>query len=217
MNTIIQSDIGLQKCTNARFSSLTFILTGFTLLVTISLIFLSPAQAGGLYKPKAKAPFLAPDELRLGIFLHNAEDFDDDNDESGIDINVELLLGRPNFQFRNSYLQHFLTPRPHIGGQVNTEGDTSQFYFGVTWDVDLTEDLFFETSFGGAVHDGPLDEAGVRSFGCSLNFRESASLGYRVTENWSALLTIEHMSNADICDRNGGLTNVGGRLGYKLQ
>jgi hypothetical protein len=47
-------------------------------------------------------------------------------------------------------------------------------------------------------------------------FRESASLGYRITSNVSVMGTVEHISNAGLCDQNRGLTNVGLRLGYRF-
>ena len=79
---------------------------------------------------------------------------------------------------------------------------------------------FVEASFGGAVHNGntqsnlaliPVDRSAL---GCSPLFRESGSVGYRLSQNWSVMATIEHLSNAGICSQNRGLTNVGARLGY---
>lgn len=177
-------------------------------LIIASGLLIVPAQAG-FEKTK---PFPALDEFRIGVFDHNVETRDD---EEGIDVNVELLFGRPNIHTGRPIIDHFLTPRPHIGGTINTQGDTSQFYFGFTWDFRLTDRLFFESSFGGAVHNGPLDQNG-RSYGCALNFRESASIGFAINERTRIIATIDHMSNADICDQNSGLTNAGVRLGYKL-
>lgn len=178
-------------------------------LAFLSVLSISPVQA----EFEKTKPFPALDEFRFGVFDHNVETSDG---EGGLDINVELLFGRPQIHTGHRIIDHFLTPRPHIGGSVNTEGDTSQFYFGFTWDYRLMDRLFFESSFGGAVHDGPLDEPGTRSYGCTWNFRESASLGIAVTERMRIIGTVEHMSNANLCDRNGGLTNAGVRLGYKL-
>ena len=45
-------------------------------------------------------------------------------------------------------------------------------------------------------------------------FREAAALGFRITEHWSVMATVEHMSNAGLCGENRGLTNFGGKLGY---
>jgi hypothetical protein len=44
-------------------------------------------------------------------------------------------------------------------------------------------------------------------------FEKSASLGYRRTEHWSVMATIEHSSNAGLCGTNRGLTNGGARIG----
>jgi Lipid A 3-O-deacylase (PagL) len=69
------------------------------------------------------------------------------------------------------------------------------------------------TSFGGALHDGPLDEPGRASFGCRVNFHEQAGIGYAIDRSWPVVLSWEHMSNADLCDRNRG---AGVRIGYML-
>jgi len=41
-------------------------------------------------------------------------------------------------------------------------------------------------------------------------------LGYRLTTHWQVMASIEHNSNAGLCDRNRGLTNGGLRLGYRF-
>ena len=38
-----------------------------------------------------------------------------------------------------------------------------------------------------------------------------------VDERWTVYGTVAHMSNANLCDHNSGLTSVGMRLGYKLK
>jgi lipid A 3-O-deacylase len=85
----------------------------------------------------------------------------------------------------------------------------------LTRDFLLTESLFLEASFGGAVHDGETDDNNSDSYGCTLNFRESVSLGVALSENLSLMVTVDHMSNGGLCDQNQGLTNAGIRLGYK--
>jgi hypothetical protein len=150
------------------------------------------------------------DEFRIGVL---AQDLEDNDAEDGIAINAELLF--PHLGPRTGDpLDFFLSPRPHIGAQINTEGDTSLGYFGLTWDIALSDLFFIEASFGGAVHDGPTDDSGD-SFGCSVNFRESASIGVALTNNWRLLATVSHMSNAGLCDENSGLTSGGVQLGYR--
>ncbi len=150
------------------------------------------------------------DEFRFGVL---AQDLEDNDAEDGIAMNAELLF--PHLGPRTGGpLDTFLSPRPHIGAQINTEGDTSLAYAGLTWDIWFSEILFIEASFGGAVHDGPTDDSGD-SFGCSVNFRESASIGIALAENWRLLATVSHMSNAGLCDENSGLTSGGLQLGYR--
>jgi len=93
----------------------------------------------------------------------------------------------------------------------STDGGTSLVYTGLTWDVFLTQRLFVEGSFGGAIHDGDDHQ-----FGCTVDFRESGSVGLMFGKHWELMATVDHMSNADLCDENRGLTTVGLRLGRKL-
>jgi lipid A 3-O-deacylase len=159
------------------------------------------------------APFLMPEEIRLGAFAANLEEGGGEHAE--MVINGELLFGRPERAYGNPILDHFLRPRPHIGFSVAPDAGVSQVYAGVTWDLKLTGGLFFETSFGGALHDGPTASDDPDSYGCSLLFRESASLGYAITERTRLLLTVDHISNASLCDENQGLTNAGVRLAHR--
>jgi hypothetical protein len=166
----------------------------------------------GIYSNIENDPFWIS-EFRVGALAHQIED---SPGEAGVDLNLEMLFNPLQGNYSNRILQHFLTPRPHIGASINLNGDTSQFYFGTTWTIPLFDRVFFETSFGGSLNDGPHEGGhGESSFGCTLNFRESASLGYDISEHWDILLTIDHMSNAGICSENRGLTNAGVRLGYK--
>lgn len=180
-------------------------------IVSSIVLALSPATAKSGH---ASDMGLGLSELRLGIFDQGV---DGPRSESGVAVNVEALLtplGQPSGA---GMLDVLLRPRPMLGATVNTQGDTSLAYAGLTWTVPLlTDRLFAEASFGGAIHDGPLDAQGLASYGCSWAFRESVSLGISLGEGWQILGTVEHMSNADLCARNRGLTNAGVRLGYRL-
>ncbi|RIA55515.1 acyloxyacyl hydrolase [Dichotomicrobium thermohalophilum] len=160
-------------------------------------------------EPAPRAPGLV-DEVRLGVLAHDLETNDN---EDGWDINAELLLHRLGPRTGDP-LGILLSPRPHVGAQINTSGDTSLAYFGLTWDAWLTDSVFIEGSFGGAIHNGPTGDS-HNSFGCTANFRESAALGIALSPEWKLLATVSHMSNGGLCDENQGLTSAGVQLGYR--
>lgn len=161
-----------------------------------------------------------PPPLPLGFFEvrvgGSAQDPWGPEEGSG-NVTAEFLT--PKLFRSENWLIDFFAPRVHVGGSVNFGGDTSFAYAGLSFTRDLTEKFFFETSFGGAVHNGDTNrvpKVGRNALGCSPLFRESASLGYRLTPQWSVMATIEHLSNSGLCDQNRGLTNIGARVGYQF-
>ena len=187
----------------------------FAMAVAAACIAAAPAVSrAGIIEPfeTAAHPFWTVDEVRVGGFK---QAIDNARGEGTGAVNLEVLGGRFAGGYENSILDFFLTPRPHVGTTI-AFGKTDEFYFGVTWDAKLIGNTFFETSFGGAAHDGPLHELDVASYGCQVNFRESASLGLALTQDWRLMGTVDHMSNAGLCGNNRGLTNAGVRLGIKF-
>lgn len=159
-----------------------------------------------------RASALSPiSEVRVGVLAH-----DPLSPEAGsADLSGEVLFVKPYTS--TDPLWNFLLPRPNIGGTLNFAGKTSEAYAGLAWDYDVTQKIFLEGTFGGSVNDGHAGmnvPEGYNAMGCNWSFRELGSAGYRLTENWSVMGTVEHMSNAGFCDRNRGLTNVGARVGY---
>ena len=153
------------------------------------------------------------DEVRIGAFTHQ---LGGDHNEHGVDVNTEILFGKIGTPRGDYLMDYFLRPRVHLGADINTNGDTSLGYFGLTWDMPLGKHFFLENSFGGAVHNGHLAKAPDHNgYGCRVDFHESASVGIHLTERWDLMATIDHMSNAGLCSENRGLTNAGLRLGYK--
>lgn len=152
------------------------------------------------------------DEVRLGVYDHNTPAFGTRHETSNPDINAEALFNSPD------WLSWAFAPRPIVGANISTGGGTSIGYAGLAWTWDFTPSLFLEGSFGGAIHNGHTSEpTGSRdrnNYGCRVMFHESASLGYRLTSSTSVMLTVDHMSNASLCDSNPGLTDAGVRLGY---
>ena len=164
--------------------------------------------------PAAWAQATPIDEFRFGVLMHSIEP---GNTEDGVDVNLELLLRRPTARYGDPFLDFALRPRLHLGAGINTVGEASQLYGGLTWDVKLTQKLTLELSFGGAVHNGPTGDDLADSYGCAASFRESLSVGYALDERWTVYGTVSHMSNAGVCDHNSGLSSAGIRLGYKLK
>jgi lipid A 3-O-deacylase len=152
-------------------------------------------------------------EVRLGGFVHDPVS----PERGSVDVNGEVLFAKPATS--PDPVWNALIPRPHVGATVNFAGKTSQAYAGATWTYDVTNRIFVEGTFGGEVNDGHTGNvvpAGFNKVGCNVLFRESASLGYRFTEHWSLMGTIEHSSNAGLCGQNRGLTNAGARIGYSF-
>ena len=198
--------ISLQR----RIHSVKALLVSLSLLVGLALVVGGAAPALAEDDNPRGAPS-AVSETRLGVMAHDVPIFSG-NDEDGVNVNAEILFTSPDF------LKWILAPRPHIGGSFNTAGDTSQAYLGLTWDFDLTDSIFFEFSFGGAVHNGELDDDKMdrKALGCRVLFRESAALGWRFNEHHSLSVMLDHISNASLCDDNEGLDTLGVRYGYRF-
>jgi lipid A 3-O-deacylase len=162
--------------------------------------------------PSSVAPLLGfISEARVGVFAHDPWS----PEEGSADVNGEFLTVKP-FSL-GAY--DLLVPRINLGATVNTTGKTSQVYAGLTWTLDVTSAVFVEGTLGGGYNNGAIHEAvpmDRNAVGCHASFRESASLGYRITDQVSLMATVEHLSNAGLCDQNRGVTNVGIRLGYRF-
>ena len=175
----------------------------------------APRPAPRARQPAPMAPEARGDgivsEVRLGGLAHDQGPFSS-NKEDGLDINAEVLFVSPDF------LDAIGAPRPHAGLTLNSSGDTSQAYLGLSWEWDFWDGAFAGFSLGGAVHNGetstaPLDR---KELGCPVLFRESIDIGYRVDENYSLMVHLAHISNAKLCDTNEGLENIGIRYGYRF-
>lgn len=153
-------------------------------------------------------------ELRLAALSHNIEPGGDEHGD--IDLAGSVLF--PKVETGLSGVAAFWIPRVHIGGTGNFTGKTSFGYAGVTWTLPVAQSYFFSVDFGGALNNGePKGIVGERvAMGCNATFRESAALGRSLSDRVSISATIEHFSNAGLCEQNSGITNVGVMLGYQF-
>ncbi|WP_285907934.1 acyloxyacyl hydrolase [Pseudodesulfovibrio pelocollis] len=174
-----------------------------TLLLTLALCLAGPHPAD--------AGDTIVSEVRGGVYAHDIS-FWSFHRENGADINGEVLFVSPSF------LEAVWSPRPHLGATVNTSGNTSFLYSGLTWEYDLPADFFVDANLGLAAHNGKLDTDNHKrkSLGSPVLFRLGAALGYNITEKVNISIQFEHMSNAYIVSPNEGMDNVGLRLGYRF-
>lgn len=158
------------------------------------------------------------DEVKLGSLGHDVG-FLGDNIEHGPDVNLEMLFTSPDL------LAVIGSPRPHIGADINTSGETSDGYAGLTWGISLIQNLFHagdyifaQGSLGGAYQDGYTGTAprGRKDLGSPILFRESAEVGYQITPTISVSAILDHISNANLARHNAGITSAGGRVGFKF-
>lgn len=191
-----------------------------------------PAPAPDLSTPWTPAPDGAPSrfspwpfptpanevnsyEIRAGAFAHAIGS----TEAGGTDVNAELLLPRlPNY-FNIPAEWQFFIPRPQFGAMIDTVGKTSYGYAGVVWTVNLLPSFFLEPMFGGAVHDGNATAIPVpdeNTLGCRVLFHTGMSGGYRLTDQWTVLLTWDHISNGHLCEHNAGMNEYGVKLGYSF-
>lgn len=186
-------------------------IVGLSLLIGIGAVANAVAADGKKPKPAAEPPSLLS-EFRFGF---SAQDPWGPERGSG-NAAGEILFSKP-FTPADLFTSYFI-PRPHVGGSLNFDARTSYAYAGLTWTADVTPRVFVEGSFGGAVHNGSRNPsftaADQQALGCSPLFRQSGSLGVRLSDKWSMTATVEHLSSGGACSDNKGLTNVGARIGY---
>lgn len=182
------------------------------------------ASADGASSGASRSPLWGViTEIRGGILSHDVlfpdrhdlrwpNPFNNDR-ESGVDINGEVLFSSPDF------LNILFSPRPHTGLMINTVGDTSSAYAGLTWDGKWDTGIFLEGFFGMAVHTGKLRNGNPDriEFGSRALFRLGGEVGWRWKDTHGVSLIWDHMSNGSILSsKNQGIDNIGIRYGYNF-
>ena len=168
------------------------------------LLFFPPAVAwaGEIAPPPAGM------ELRLGLFLHDMKS----PERGSLDVQAGTVTALP--VSAPAGLPSWIVPKLDTGAAFNTARKTSHVHMGLLWQHNFAERLFAEAGIGAAFHTGvAAATAGRAAMGCRAAFRETAGIGYRLTEKMYVMLAAEHLSNAGLCRQNRGLTNYGIRLG----
>lgn len=160
-------------------------------------------------------------EVRAGVFAHaahpgwvpfNVTQFNLNQVE---DIKFDVLFHSPDIDAFN----WIGSPRPHIGATINLDGQESFAHLGLTWTGYIPETpIFVEGTLGAAVHNGILQGAfgKMRPQGCRFSIYTGAGIGIDITEQFSAILRYDHISNNNLCAPNYGLSNLGISIGMKF-
>ena len=165
------------------------------------------------YAPAAEPPAPAW-EARIGAGLANPG-----GRESGLP-NLSADLLSPRLISPGDRIAAAFIPRFNLGASLNLNG-TRYAYAGATWTFDVTRDVFVEASLGAALNDGktgPVFPENRLALGCNTGTREAAALGFRLSDRWSLVTTLEHFSAVGCSDKPGaanrGPANIGAKLGY---
>jgi lipid A 3-O-deacylase len=159
-------------------------------------------------------PALTGFEFRSGGFvsMHGAEQGDPN-------FNAELIF--PKIAHVQGW-EDYLIPRAQLGGMANLSGGTSYIYGGPIWTIPYDR-FFADIGLGGAVNDGQVghyDDPDRNKMGCHVLYHAGADLGYKLTANWSVMITADHISNGSPtlsdCGKNEGVSVLGLRLGYSF-
>lgn len=180
----------------------------------------APLCASSAFAQSASAPKgqSIVTEIKGGVVAHDVP-FLGSHKEDGVSINAEILFQPPGL------LKPLWAPRPMIGAQVNTAGNTSYGYAGLAWSFHMARDafqqgdaFFADVSVGGAVHTGETKSTrrDEKSLGFRALFREAIDLGYRTPSGYGVSLYLDHISNARLANENEGITNLGVRGSYRF-
>ena len=150
--------------------------------------------------------------IRGGILIHDVNILGH-SEENGVDFNLEFLFNSPDL------LECIWAPHPHIGIAVHSQGDTHQFYSGLTWEKLFTNNIFANLGLGLSLHSGNSKcsrDCDEKELGCALLFREALEAGYQIDRHHSLSIIFFHVSNAGLCGENDGMNHLGIRYGYSF-
>jgi hypothetical protein len=132
--------------------------------------------------------------------------------ETGVNLGGEVVV--PRFWII-PVIPEFFTPRLHAGFQASLNGHTSYGYAGLLWTINFFQRFFVEPFVGVAFSDGvALGDANHNAIGCTTLIHSGGNIGVRLDRHWSVMLTLDHISNGNLCSRNVGVNNYGAKVGY---
>jgi lipid A 3-O-deacylase len=161
----------------------------------------------------AGSPASSETQVRFGTFYHGYE-----GRESGTgDIALDVLL--PAFDLGKYAPSGAFSLHPQVGADINLQGKTSAAFAGLAGVIEAPAGFVIEGDLGGSVNNGKTtspDDTGRAELGCTALFREALGVGFHLSSKTTLMAVAEHMSNANLCTPNNGITNFGLRLGYSF-
>lgn len=163
-------------------------------------------------------------ELRAGVLAHDVYpnwipwDVTSYKFDQIEDISAEMLIRLPDVDA----VRWMGSPKLNLGATLNLDGQESLAHLALTWQMPVADTpVFVEASIGGAVHNGILTgpflgRGSLRPQGARIQFYTSAGIGIDITDTVYAMISYEHMSNADLATPNYGVSNMGIKLGVRL-
>ncbi len=192
-----------------------------------SLVVAAALVGAALLPLRAQAQNITGAEVVLGVLDHDTRLLE--GREKGIDINPEVIFWSPvtDDMIANApgWLHWALQPRPTIGGDINTAGETDQAYIGATWSWYLKQNVFnpgdgivLDYFFGPGFNDGQIANGNSqrKALGSHVLFREAFDLGYQINPTWVISAHIDHISNGGLAKENQSINDLGIRLGYRF-
>ncbi|MBP1851033.1 acyloxyacyl hydrolase [Rhizobium halophytocola] len=152
-------------------------------------------------------------EIRTGL---SASIQDGRSQETGLFPNITFFFDPFDAMDATTPLDLLLHPRVNVGAILSTSGETNLAFGGVDWKIPVTDKLYLDLGFGGAVHDGTLTgNTDGPNLGCHLLFHESVAAGYRITDRFDLVASVDHSSHAELCDGpNDGVSHAGLAVAY---
>ena len=115
------------------------------------------------------------------------------------------------------HLPELFSPRIMVGGNASLQGHTSYGFASLLFTWNVTRRFFLEPFVGVAVSNGvSAGDATHNAIGCTTLIHSGGNIGYRVDDRWSVMLTLDHVSNGNLCSRNVGVNNYGAKVGYSF-
>ena len=193
-------------------------------LVAIGVAFLSVGASAQAQDYNAPNTGFAISEVRAGILAHDMYphwipwDVTKYTFDQIEDVNFEALFRLPDVDA----VRWMGSPKLNAGVTINLDGQESLAHLGLTWQVPIGDSpVFVEGTIGGAIHNAPLSGAfagrgSPRPQGSRIEFYTSAGIGVDITDTVYAMVSYEHMSNADLATPNYGVSNMGIKIGVRL-